>query len=410
MYFSPFEFLFLLDWKKNFDFKSRKSEKIFKLGKQNVELMNVHERIFRALSLEEPDRIPTFTQSIEPPFIERYDEEVGIIGEENLIMDMQVALELGYDSKWYHCGKLRVPEKSRPEIPKELLYLREGKVVNQNGQIYQSDPDTGRWYVDGILKTPEILREWTSFINEFTPADSHYYKNIANVWNNCISKGIVPIPTAGGINHVVTSSIGMNRFGYMVRKYPQLVKDLISTWAKLTMEEHKCFFEQGIDIMFVCDDYAQKNRLMISPAVFDEFFEPHYRRIADNAHKYGAKFIVHSDGDLTDSFPALTRAGVDGAEPLEYEAGMRLKPLKEKWGDKICLIGNIPASDLICLGTPEQVVAFVKQAILDAADGGGLILGQGANLLANSKVENAQTMIKAIKKFGKYPIDKSSLN
>jgi hypothetical protein len=369
--------------------------------------MNVHELMFRTLSFEEPDRVPIFTQSIESPFIERYDEEIGIIGEENLNMDMQIALELGYDSKWYHCGRIKVPNKSKPEIPKEMQYLIEGKMLNQNGQIFQSDPNTGRWYVDGILKTPELVREWTSYIKEFTPADSEYYKTIANFWNMCISKRIVPIPTAGGINHVVISSIGMNRFGYMVRKYPQLVKDLISSWAKLTIEEHKCFYEQGIDMMFVCDDYAQKNRLMMSPAVFNEFFEPKYKMIADNAHKYGAKFIVHSDGDLTDSFPGLVRAGVDAAEPLEYEAGMRLKPLKEKWGNKICLIGNIPASDLICLGTPDQIISFVKQAILDAADGGGLILGQGANLLADSKVENVQTMIKAIKKYGKYPIDKT---
>ena len=371
--------------------------------------MNVHERVYKTLSLQEPDRIPTFTQSIEPPFIERYDKEIGINGEENLLIDMQVALELGYDSKWYHCGKIKVPEKLRPEIPKELHHLIEGKILNNNGQIHESDSKTGRWYVDGILKTPEILREWISFIRTFSPAEPDYYKSIANMWNEHIEKGILPIPTAGGINHIVTSSIGMDRLGYMVRKYPALVKDLISAWVNITMEEHKCFFEQGIDIIFVCDDFAQKNRLMMSPSVFSEFFEPKYRLLAENAHKYGAKFIVHSDGDLKDAFPSLVKAGVDAAEPLEYEAGMRLKSLKEKWGDKICLIGNIPASDLICLGTQDQVVNFVKQAILDAADGGGLILGQGANLLANSKVENVQAMIKAIKKYGNYPIDKNLL-
>ena len=55
------------------------------------------------------------------------------------------------------------------------------------------------------------------------------------------------------------------------------VKELIMTWAKLVVEEHKAFFELGIDMIFCCDDHAYKGRTMISPKNFEEFVEREFR-------------------------------------------------------------------------------------------------------------------------------------
>jgi uroporphyrinogen decarboxylase len=162
-------------------------------------------------------------------------------------------------------------------------------------------------------------------------------------------------------------------------------------------------------MVFICDDYAQKGRLMMSPAVFDEFFGSAYKKIADNSHKYGAKALMHSDGLLDESLPTLIKAGFDGVEPLEYEAGNRLDVLKQKYGDKLTLFGNIPASDALCIGNVEDTIRITKKCILDAAEGGGYILGQGANLLGSSKVANVKAMIATVKKYGTYPIQRALL-
>jgi hypothetical protein len=54
-------------------------------------------------------------------------------------------------------------------------------------------------------------------------------------------------------------------------------------------------------------------------------------------------------------------------------AGMDLKKVKAHCGDRICLIGNIDCIELLPSGTPVQVDAAVRQAIEDAARGGGYI-------------------------------------
>jgi uroporphyrinogen decarboxylase len=157
-------------------------------------------------------------------------------------------------------------------------------------------------------------------------------------------------------------------------------------------------------MVFICDDFAQKDRLMMSPKHWEALAVPVYKKLVKNAHKHGAKFLVHTDGNIEDAFPGMIDAGVDGAEPLEYESGMRLKPLKEKYGDKISLIGNVPASDALCVGDVNYTIEITKQCIKDAAEGGGYVLSPGANVLATTKIENLQAMIATVKKYGTYPI------
>jgi len=172
---------------------------------------------------------------------------------------------------------------------------------------------------------------------------------------------------------------------------------------------HKCLFEKGIDIVFICDDHAFKDRCMFSPKQFEEFLVPNFQRMADNAHKHGAKFIVHTDGNLHMEIPYLARAGVDAVEPLEYEANNNLKLMKEKYGDKICLIGNVAASDVLSYGSVADTVRMTKKCLLDASENGGYILAPGSDVLGTIKIENMQAMVKTVKKFGKYPINRKNL-
>jgi len=260
-----------------------------------------------------------------------------------------------------------------------------------------------RWYNDGALQTPEIARAWIPYIKDFVLPDESYYRTFKKIWDFGCEHDIVPIPTAGGPTFDTWSSIGMRRFAYMTRKYPEIVHDLINAWCDVVIEEHKCIFEHDIPYVFICDDHAQKERLMMSPKDWERFVEPVYKRLADNAHKYGAKFLVHTDGNLNESFPGMVRAGVDAAEPLEYESGMRLKPLKENYPE-ITLIGNVPASEALCVGSVEFTIEITKQCIQDAAPGGGYILAPGANVLANTRIENITAMLDTVKKFGVYPI------
>jgi uroporphyrinogen decarboxylase len=373
--------------------------------------MNAHDRIIKALNHEEPDRVPTFSQSIEVPFRKAYMAEVGLKQTYGLPgLDYEIAKDLKLDSKWNHHGLVRMPIFGRPKIPHELKEKIIGRRVNNVGHIHAKNSFGEDWYVDGILKTPELLTKWIEYIKHFKHAPMAFYKKFKEQWQYSIdSADFVMIPTAGGPIFDSIGGIGLDRLAYMMRKHPQLVKDLIMAFTKVTKEDHERFFELGIDAIFVCDDHAFKNRTMLSPKQFEEFIEPAYKILANNAHKYDAKFLVHSDGDLSDGIPSYIRAGVDAIEPLEYESGMRLNVLKEKYGDKMAFIGNVPSSDVLSFGNVEETIKITKQCILDAAEGGGYVLAPGSNIIGTAKWQNVKAMVETVHKYGTYPIQKEKL-
>jgi len=94
----------------------------------------------------------------------------------------------------------------------------------------------------------------------------------------------------------------------------------------------------------------------------------------DRAHALGLKVIRHSDGNLWSIMDILIDTGYDGLNPLEPQAGMDLKKVKDAHGDTICLLGNIDCKELLPSGTTAEVEDAVKQAIDVAAAGGGYIV------------------------------------
>lgn len=378
--------------------------------------MNVHERIWKTLSHEEPDRVPTFVQTIEPGFIQQYDDEIEIKG--NPLMqgiELQVGKELGLDAKWTHGIGYHADIKLQPELPPELKQRFQGMSIGSDAHVSEphfEDMKTSggsHWYKDGVLKTPELIRQWISYTKTFTYPDTTFFKEIARVYQDSIQKDFLPIPTTIGPDYTSWAAIGLDRMAYMMRKHPQEVGDLFLAWAKVAVEEQTRVFEAGIDLVFFCDDHCYKDRCMLNPQQFERFIVPAMRLMADNAHKHGAKILMHSDGFITEELPLIIKAGIDAAEPFEYEANNRLGDIKAKYGDKIAFIGNVPASDVLSYGTVEETIDITKKCILDAAEGGGYILAPGSDVLTTVKPRNILAMIETTKKFGQYPINKRDL-
>ncbi|MHA1683435.1 MAG: uroporphyrinogen decarboxylase family protein, partial [Promethearchaeota archaeon] len=341
-------------------------------------------------------------------FLQRYDEVYEIQDDYGFggHSDLALAKELGLDSKWHHGAGYSAPPGEMPEIPNELQERFKGMTISHDGHV-----SLNGWYQDGVLKTPELIKDWISYIKTFEISPDEYFKHFKHVWENGLERDMVPIPTAGGPTYSAWAAIGMadGRLAYIMRKHPVAFKRLVEAFGDLAVRIHDRLFEIGVDMVFICDDHCYKDRCMFKPSQFDELLVPNFKKMAGNAHKHGAKFFVHSDGFLEEEIPLLIKAGVDAAEPLEYEANNRLGRLKKAYGKKISLIGNVPASDILSYGTVEETIEITKKCILDAAEGGGYVLAPGSDVLGTIKIENFKAMVETVKKYGKYPIDKSKL-
>jgi uroporphyrinogen decarboxylase len=162
--------------------------------------------------------------------------------------------------------------------------------------------------------------------------------------------------------------------------------------------------DAGAEIIMLRDDYAYKSGPIMSPGQFREFVLPGLSRIVRAIKEKGAFVVKHCDGNIWDILDMIVETGVDAINPLEPVAGMEISEVKKKYGDKVCLIGNIDCGDLLCLGRPEDVEKEVIRCIRAAGGKGGFILSSSNSISSAVNPENFLKMIEAGKKYGKYPL------
>ncbi len=117
-----------------------------------------------------------------------------------------------------------------------------------------------------------------------------------------------------------------------------------------------------VHAVLIGDDIGSQRGLMLSPALISQFVIPGAKRLIDIAHSYGVKVIYHSCGSIAEAIPMLIEAGVDVIHPIQaLAAGMQPELLKASFGDQISFCGGVDTQELLPNGTPEQVMAKVRE-------------------------------------------------
>ena len=109
----------------------------------------------------------------------------------------------------------------------------------------------------------------------------------------------------------------------------------------------------GAEFVLTGDDIADNRSSLISPKMWMEIFEPYFRQLADAFHSMGLYFWKHSDGNLMPVMDSLISAGIDGINPVDPLGGMTLKVMKEQYGNKIAIMGNVDCANLLVNGSPQ---------------------------------------------------------
>ena len=79
---------------------------------------------------------------------------------------------------------------------------------------------------------------------------------------------------------------------------------------------------------------------------------------------------------------------------------MDIQSVKQRYGDRVALVGNIFMSDLV-RKTPEDIEAQVRLRMEAIGKGGGYIVSSSNSLTDDMKPENVLAMRDAIRKYGR---------
>ena len=163
---------------------------------------------------------------------------------------------------------------------------------------------------------------------------------------------------------------------------------------------------QFVDVVCVCEDLGDQDRLKMSLELYREMLKPHHKNLWDSIKsKTDAYLFLHSCGSIFDIIPDLIQIGIDIINPVQVSAAnMDSAKLKEKYGSKMTFWGGIDTHHVMPKGSLDEVEKEVKKRIQDFAPGGGYVLTAVHNIQADVKPENIVHMYDTAKKYGKYPL------
>ena len=382
--------------------------------------MNSFERIWTALNLEEPDRIPTHTINIDgnvadkilgspkrsifaifdemeekypDDWVERVNPIINGIEITVFAKAVKAAHMLGFDG--IGIGYIPFKLESRDEITD--IFGKKHKIRDIDGNIY---PD----YYGGMIKD---RKDWESCpkpdFNETYKEAKKFYKGILRKCRDI--KNDICIVAQNALTSVfppVWQGMGMNYFARALKNDPKLIKERFEFTTEFVLTVFKAYSDCGAKIFLEGGDIAFREGPIINPKYLYKYVLPCYHQVADAIHEWGGKFILHTDGDITTLLDFIVESRFDGLQCLELPY---VDPVlvKKKVGDKLCLSGNIDTRHILIDASKEEVEQAVKNAIRAMGHGGGFMISP-ANFHPDISVERLMWMIEATKTIGVYPL------
>ncbi len=342
-------------------------------------------RIYQALKRQEPDRVPLAELHV--------DLEVKEAFLSRPIRSVKDEIDF-----WYQAGYDYA----------QLSYgLMVGEVVNgrkRGTSIVHTFYGEGGHEVEWADEGTGIITSEEDF--EAYPWDTLRHFDYASLEeaSRYLPEGMKIMVYAGKIFSRVWMMMGFNAFCYSLMDNPSLVERMFEISGQISYEGfEKAIGFDSVGGIWVSDDIAYAEALMIPPEWYRRFLFPWYKQMGQVCRERGLLFVYHSDGNLWEVMEDIIDMGFDALHPIEPKA-MDIRELKKEFGDRLSLIGNIDLGYTLTLGTPQEVEEEVKERIRDIASGGGYCVGSSNSVTYYVPLQNYQAMRQATFRYGRYPI------
>ncbi|MEM2931146.1 MAG: uroporphyrinogen decarboxylase family protein, partial [Thermoproteota archaeon] len=316
--------------------------------------MNSWERVTKAMQLSMPDRVPIYEMHIPPKIssvvlnknvnevmygnFEAFHNliaskrEVNLDRLNSLIAEEQLAVYQGFGLDW-----IRV-SWAYASIPKDVKRLN-NNVWRIEGKRYKWVGDTA-WFLDEPkdYDPDEVIKACRESSVEVNTGVFAILRWISKKVKDEI---FLSFDADGTWGPIVSNPNLLKHVLIWVYRRPDAVETLINYHTKVALEYGKYAIDEGADAIQLCVDYGNKNGPWLSPPMFRRFVKPALEMHVNEFRRKGAFVVVHSDGYIMPLLADMVDAGINAYQGIDVIAGMDLKEVKEKYGDKICLVGNV---------------------------------------------------------------------
>jgi len=375
------------------------------------------ERACSALYLEEPDRVPLFEMHISTWIAKKLLGRDPIAYNIPLILDLQVkgrpnidaavAAELEKLARIIGLDFIRVPYGRNPKTRVEKVGA-EKWIINGASCTWRSETLwRDDWTFNRDIDTKSVIESVKLEIERYESGEKDYiFSVLRRLVKKLKGRVFLTFDSDGSWGPIVSNPPLLRCVLKWMYTDPSVPKRLIDAYTDLAVKIGVQAIEEGADAVLMCVDYGYSRGTWMSPEFFRRFVKPALERQCNAFKNAGGFAILHSDGNISGILDDVVEAGIDAYQGIDVEAGMDLSAVKRRYGEELCLIGNVDPR-VIDYGSPEDLISEVKRCIEQAAYGGGYVLSASANVSANKNADNFLLMCKAVRKYGRYRCDRS---
>ena len=243
--------------------------------------------------------------------------------------------------------------------------------------------------IDAVCESPHWISSFSDLPN---PADARW--NDLTSWATKTDR--FAFAMLDGIFGWGARVMGFERFLLASARRSLDLVDLTRKVEGLNIDLAKRAVDAGAHGVLIADDIAYNQGTTVSPEALRNFFFPSLARQVKEMAPLKTPVFFHSDGNLNAVMDDLVTSGVQGVQCLEPTAGMDLGYLKAKYGDRICLWGNLGPENLFVKKTVADLQRTVREIIQTGGPGGGFIFGSTSGLARGMRRENLEIAYRAV--------------
>lgn len=323
--------------------------------------MNSRERVKLALRCRKPDRIPKA--------LGFFSQELDELGLKNA--DQRFALDI-------RIAEFNVPKRQR-EFLKFLDRLPDDVHLGSMSQLQtyyewnyhpQSEEAGPLGKITSLAELKEYVLPDLTHPNRYRGLDRQ-----VSAWHK---EGLAvagsPPHLGGVLFEIATRLRGFEQILLDMMQNKELIHYLLDQLTAILTHNSLILARSGVDILILDDDVASPTGLLMSPAMWREFYKTRMAEVIRIAREESPELLVfyHCDGNFTDLIPDLIDIGVNVINPVQPDCMDALK-IKREFGDRIALWGTVGTALLWTEGTPDQIRNEVQKRI-DTLGPEGLLL------------------------------------
>ena len=259
------------------------------------------------------------------------------------------------------------------------------------GRKQFTDADGRLHYADGEIKTRTQMKDiWFPSLNKLEKRLDNHCEKVQGTGMGIMVKGQTAAFTT-------MCAMGYNDFLLNTVMDADFVMDFIKTIHEYCMNELEVFLNYPVDMVQFSSGLVTNSAPMVSYEELEKLELCFIEEGMQMAKSKGKKINFHIDGKIDNMIPRFLEMGVDVLNPIDLCAGNQdIFEIKEKYGDKITISGNIDIEGVLRDGTAEDVYENVKMHIDKMKKGGGYIVSSSHNLHEHVPIENFFAMRDAV--------------